>query len=134
MTDIPVTGAIADYRGRHLRIVFSGEDWVALRAAPGPGVPDGFESGESPVGQGHTAPWVKVPRSALNGIVRLRVTAKIAGHEVTLRREMPDGRIQVSFLGSSAVAQEIGLEGNQYEGWSGLYPPEALQDIEIEEY
>jgi hypothetical protein len=46
MVEIPVTSALADYRGRRLPIVFGGDDWVALRAAPGSDIPDVFAFGE----------------------------------------------------------------------------------------
>ncbi|MBI5339049.1 MAG: hypothetical protein HZB45_15320 [Mycolicibacterium rufum] len=124
---------MATYRGRQLPIAFSGDDWVALRASPGQDIPEGFEFGESSVGQGRREPWVKVPRSSLDEIVHRRVTGTIAGHQVTLRQRMPDGRIRVTFLGSPAVAQAIGLDGDQYMGWTGLFAPEDFDSIEVEE-
>jgi hypothetical protein len=54
MVEIPVTGALAEYRGRRPPIVFGGDDWVALRAARGSDMPDGFAFGESSVGSGTT--------------------------------------------------------------------------------
>jgi hypothetical protein len=80
MAEIPMTCAVAEYRGKRLQIVFGGDDWVALRSAPGTGVPDGFESGESSVGLGQYEPWVKVPRSVLDGVIDVRVSGTIAGH------------------------------------------------------
>ncbi len=133
MAEIPVGGAFAEYRGRRLRIAFHRDGWVALRANPGPAVPDGFESGESHVGYGYTEPWVKVPKTALDGIVALRVTGKIAGQTVSLQKRMPDGRISVEFIGPPAIARQIGMEGDQYMGWSGLFEPEVFEDIEVEE-
>ncbi len=52
---------------------------------------------------------------------------------MTLRQRMPDGRIRVTFLGSPAVAQAIGLDGDQYMGWTGLFAPEDFDSIEVEE-
>ena len=63
MVEVPVTGALAEYHGRRFPIVFSGDDWVALRAERGVDIPDGFAIGESSVGLGQNKPWVKVPRS-----------------------------------------------------------------------
>jgi hypothetical protein len=133
MDKVPVTGAVAEYRGKRFQIVFSGDDWVALRADPGADVPDGFESGESSVGLGRYEPWVKVPRSALDGVIHVRVSGTIAGHTVSLRRQLPDGRIGVEFVGPPSVAKELGLDGDQYMGWTGLFSPEELQDIRVEE-
>jgi hypothetical protein len=133
MVEIPVTGAVAEYRGKRLQIVFSGDDWVALRAAPGAGMPDGFDSGESSVGLGQHEPWVKVPRSVLDGVIHVRVSGTIAGHTVSLRWRLPDGRIGVEFVGPPAVARELGLNGDQYMGWTGLFAPEEFKDIRVEE-
>jgi hypothetical protein len=133
MADIPMTGAVAEYRGERFDIVFSGDDWVAIRARPGPDVPHGFESGESPVATGQRGPWVKVPRSALDGVLHLRTRATLEGHEVSLQRTLPDGRILVEFIGPPSVAKDLGLEGDQYMGWTGLVDPAVLQDIRLEE-
>ena len=133
MVEIPVTGAVAEYRGKRFHIVFSGDDWVALRATPGPDVPDGFESGESSVGMGQRGPWVKVPRSSLDGVLHLRVKATLGGQRVSLQRNLPDGRVLVEFVGPPAVAKEMGLEGDQYMGWTGLIDPAELKDIHVEE-
>jgi len=133
MAEIPVTGAVAEYRGRRFQIVFGGEDWVALRAEAGDDVPDAFARGESPSGQGHYEPWVKVPMSALDGVVDVVVNGTIAGQSVSLRRRLPDGRIGVEFVGPPTVARELGLAGDQYVGWTGLFAPEELDDIRVEE-
>ena len=130
--DVPVSGPVAVYRGQRVPIVFSGQEWVALRSDPG-AVPDGFESGMSPVGQGHSGPWVKVPRSCIDDILLIRVTGTIRGHEVAVIRRMPDGRVRVTFIGPPAVARELGLDGDQYMGWSGLFEPEDSDSIEAEE-
>jgi hypothetical protein len=52
---------------------------------------------------------------------------------VSLQRQLPDGRIVVWFIGSPAVAREIGLVGDQHMGWTGLVDPEELKDIRVEE-
>jgi hypothetical protein len=133
MREVPLTGAVAEYRGNRFQIVFSGDDWVALRAEPTADIPDGFASGESAVGEGRYEPWVKVPRSALDGVVHVRASGTIAGHTVSLQRRLPDGRIAVEFVGPPAIARELGLDGDQYMGWTGLFAPEDLKDIRAEE-
>lgn len=55
MIEIPTTGAIAEYRGKRLHIVFSGDDWVAVQPEAGIDIPDAFESGESPAELGPLA-------------------------------------------------------------------------------
>ncbi|MGX9789756.1 hypothetical protein [Mycobacterium sp. MMS18-G62] len=130
---MPVSGAVAEYHGRRLPILFSGDGWVGLRADPDDEVPDATERGSSRVGPGHYAHWAKVPDSAIDGVIDVDVTGKLAGHTVSLRGQLPDGRIRVWFIGSPDVAQEIGLDGDQYMGWTGLVAPEELNDIHVEE-
>ncbi|MCH9730023.1 MAG: hypothetical protein K0U84_10180 [Actinomycetia bacterium] len=113
--------------------MFSGKDWVALQTGAGVEIPDAIAYGEAPVGDGHYESWAKVPRTALDGIVHFRVTGKIAGQTVSLQRRMPDGRISVEFIGPPAIARQIGMEGDQYMGWSGLFEPEDFEDIEVKE-
>lgn len=133
MIDVPISTAIAEYRGRRLRIVFSGDDWVALHAEPGIDIPDGFASGDAPMGRGYCESWVKVPRSALDGVVYVRVSGSLSGHTVALQARYPDGLIGVEFVGPPAVARELGLDGDQYMGWTGLVSPDRLADIQVEE-
>jgi hypothetical protein len=133
MTDIPVTGAVAEYRGQRFRILFSGTDWVALNVEADVELPDAFARGEAPAEPGRYDPWAKVPRSALDGVIQVSVSATIAGHTVSLRRRLRDGRIGVEFVGPPQIAREIGLGGDQHTGWTGLVDPDKLQDIRVEE-
>lgn len=133
MNDLPITGAVAEYRGQRYRILFSGDDWVAIGVAEDVNVPDSISRGESPAGQGRYNPWAKLPRSVLDGVVSVVVTATIRGRQVSLRSKLPDGRIGVEFVGPPAVAKELGLDGDQYMGWTGLFEPEDFDDIHVEE-
>ncbi|MBB2771244.1 MULTISPECIES: hypothetical protein [Mycolicibacterium] len=132
MGELPVTGAVAEYRGKRYPVAFSGDDWVALRADPAD-VPDAFEYGESSAVQARHEPWAKVRRSAIDGLIHVRARGKIAGHTVSLRRRLPDGRIGIEFVGPPRVARELGLEGDQYMGWTGIVAAEDLTDIQVEE-
>ncbi len=133
MNEIPVTSALAEYRGRRVPILFSDEAWVALVDEPGADIPDAIGRGEIPSGPGSTRSWVKVPRSVLEGIVHQRVSGKVAGHVVLLDRRLPSGRIAVEFVGPPSVARELGLKGDQYMGWTGSFEPGEFSDIQVEE-
>lgn len=133
MVDVPVTGAWAIYRGERCRILFGGDDWVAVSADANADIPDAFARGESPAGQGHYDPWAKVPRTALDGIIDVVVTGVIGGQTVSLLWGLPDGRIGVEFVGPPAVAKELGLDGDQYMGWTGLFDPSEFENIHVEE-
>ncbi|RUP28164.1 MAG: hypothetical protein EKK51_24640 [Mycolicibacterium sp.] len=113
--------------------MFSGTDWVALNVGPEVELPDAFARGEAPAEPGHYDPWAKVPRSVLDGVIQVNVSATLAGHTVYLRRRLRDGRIGVEFVGPPNIAREIGLEGDQHTGWTGLVDPDRLQDIRAEE-
>ena len=133
MSEVPVTSAMAEYRGLRLPILFSGDEWVALKAEPNVDFPDTYERGKTPITHGSPDAWVKVPRSALDGIVHLRVSGKVAGHNVLLDRRLPSGRIGVEFVGPPWVAHELGLNGDQNTGWTGSFEPQEFSDIEVEE-
>lgn len=107
--------------------------WVALYADPDAEITDGFATGEAPIGRGYYEPWVKVPRSALDGVVHVRVSGTLGGQTVSVQQQLPDGWIGVEFVGPPAMARELGLEGDQYMGWTGLVTPDRLTDIQVEE-
>ncbi len=133
MVDVPVTGALAEYHEKRYPILFGGDDWVALPSEAGADMPDAFEHGEFRLEPGRYQPWAKVPMSALDGVIDVVATGTLSGHSVSLLRQKADGRVVVEFVGPPAVAREIGLEGDQYMGWTGLIDPEALKDIRVEE-
>lgn len=133
MSEIKASGAYADYHGKRFLILFGGSDWVALRVEPGVEIPDALDRGESRLAPGHVDPWTKVPSSALDGVVDVDVSATLSGHPVSVRQEWSDGRFRIWFVGPPAVAKEMGLEGDQYMGWTGLIDPAELKDIHVEE-
>lgn len=132
MTEIQVSGAVAEYQGKRFAVLFGGDDWVALRTDRGVALPDAFAYGEttSPESKEY---WAKVPMSALGGMVDVVVTGKLSGHMVSLTRRLPDGRVRVEFVGPPAVAQKLGLDGDQYMGWNGSIAPEDLTDVRVQE-
>ena len=69
----------------------------------------------------------------MEGLVHVHASGTLRRHEVTLLRHLPDGRIRVEFVGSPAVAKELGLDGDQYMGWTGLFDPNDFDDIHVEE-
>lgn len=133
MSEFPVSGPYADYRGRRFRIAFSGNDWVALAADREADFSDAIEHGVSQPGSLYETAWVKVPRSCLEGIVDVEVTGLISGHRLWIRNRLTDGRIRVWFIGDPKVAGDTGLKGDQYDGWTGFFNPQDFQDVEVTE-
>ncbi|MCX8564006.1 hypothetical protein OS122_24225 [Mycolicibacterium mucogenicum] len=133
MDQIPVTCAIAEYRGQRFEISFSTNEWVALQVGPDIDIPDAFARGESCSEPGCYEPWAKVPRSTIESVSRVSVSGLLGGHTVSLIGRLRDGRIRVSFIGAPVVAKELGLHGDQYMGWLGLVEPGELTDIQVNE-
>jgi hypothetical protein len=106
---------------------------MALSAIPTEEIPDAFERGEYRAGTPYAATWAKVPTASLDAIYDIEVTGSIAGHAVSLRNRLSDGRIRVWFIGDPAVAKAIGLKGDQHDGWVGFFEPDEFRDIRVEE-
>lgn len=74
-----------------------------------------------------------MPRSSIEKMLYRKVTGFLSGHAVSLVSRFHDGQIGVTYIGPPAVADELGLDGDQYMGWTGHYKPEDFDSIEIEE-
>ena len=133
MVNMLVSGPYAEYCGKRFLILFSGDDWVALRTGPDMEVPNALERGESRPGTLYAATWAKVATSALDGIVDVEVTGTLAEHRVSLRNLLSDGRIRVWFIGDPAVAEVLGLTGDRHDGWTGFFSQTDFHDIQVEE-
>ena len=133
MADMPVTGAVAEYRGRRYRILFGSADWIALHVDSDAEVPDAFDRGARKLAPDGTEPWAKVPFSVIDGIIDVRVKGTIDGEVVSVQRQLSDGRVRVGFVGSPVAAKRLGLEGDQHMGWTGLFDPGDIDDIHVEE-
>lgn len=130
---MPVTGAVAEYRGSRYRVLFGNSEWYALRVDRDVEIPDAIARGERRLPPAGTEPWAKVPISAIDGVVDIRVKGFVRGEKVSLQSQLSDGRIQVGFVGSPAVAEKLGLEGDQHMGWIGFFDPDEFSDIQVEE-
>lgn len=131
-TDFPVSAAYAQYRGQRLRVLFGGDDWVAVSSGHVSDMPDALDESTTST-RGETEPVVKLPLSALDAIVDVRVYATLRGHTVLVSGRTAQGRVQVWLLGGPDAAREAGLSGSQHDGWSGFVQPEELTDIRFEE-
>ncbi|MBU9767042.1 hypothetical protein FR943_24800 [Mycobacterium sp. TNTM28] len=133
MDEVPVAGAQAEYRGSRYRILFGNSEWFALRVDDDVVIPDAFARGERKLAPTGTEQWAKVPVSVVDGVIDVRVKGTVRGQTVSLQRQLPDGRVRVWFVGSPAAAEELGLEGDQYMGWTGNFEPGEFSDIQVEE-
>lgn len=134
MNEVPVTGALAEYRGSRYRILFGTSEWLAIQVDSDVTIPDSIARGERRLEPEGTEQWAKVPISAVDGVVEVRVKGLVRGQRVSLQSQLSDGRVRVGFVGDPAAAEKIGLEGDQHMGWVGLFEPHEIDDIQIEEH
>lgn len=130
---MPVTRAEAEYMGTRYRILFGNSDSLALGAEVDAEMPDAFARGERALAPAGSEPWAKVPVSVIDGVIDVRVWGTVRGENVSLERQLSDGRVQVGFVGAPAAAQKLGLDGDQHMGWTGLFEPEEFSNIRTEE-
>jgi hypothetical protein len=131
--EMPVTGAVAEYRGSRHRLLFGNSDWYAIRVDSDVAIPDAIARGERRWEPSGTEQWAKVPVSAIDGVIDVRVRGRVRGQKVVLESRLSDGRVRVGFVGSAAAAEELGLDGDQHMGWTGVFDPRELTDITVEE-
>lgn len=120
-----------DYRGTTYVESFVGDDWVAteLDGRSPDDFPDAIEFGE-----GRSGPWVKLPISALTRLWRETVHARWRGADVTVgsRRVVTASKVVLYFIGPPKVARELGMEGDQYMGWSIVVPADEVEVVNVE--
>lgn len=133
MKQLPMTRTEAEYRGARYRILFGNSDWFALGADTDVVLPHAFARGERALAPAGSESWAKVPASVIDGVIDVRVRGTVRGESVSLERQLSDGRVQVGFVGAPAAAEKLGLDGDQHMGWTGVFDPEELTDITVEE-
>jgi hypothetical protein len=100
----------------------TGADWLMLR------VPEGV-LGEGQDRQGRR--WVKVSKTRVERYFDVSVTVAWQGEEFGLGRVVGD---TAEIHGSSpAVADRLGLEGDQYNGFRATVPVEELSVVDVRE-
>lgn len=130
---IRVSGNYATYRGQLEREVFAGNDWVAIptRGRSRSEFPEALELGDS-----GNEEWVKLPKRALESRHTAHVTGRWQDVDVYVSSEVPGERVLISFVGPPAVATRLGMEGDQYMGWTKVVPASEVEivDVQIKEF
>lgn len=126
-------GHYLEYRGTTYPESFYGKDWVAvpLGESSEDAFPDAIEFGDS--GKG---PWVKLPKVAATRRWSETVHAVWRGAEVTVISEVSPSEVMLYFVGSPKVAEELGMDGSQFDGWTVRAPVAEVKvvDVEVREY
>jgi hypothetical protein len=129
---VEVSRYVADYRGRRYPEQFSGDGWVAVTATPDERaaglLPDEIEHGE-----GRQGPWVRLPLSVLDRRVRIVVEARWRGESVGVSGPELEGTVLVRFQGDPDRARELGMQGDQRDGWQLRVPVEEVGDVDVTE-
>jgi hypothetical protein len=121
---IPVSVRVSVFRGTEYTELTYGDDSVNV-LTDGHDLPDAFERGDSPKG-----PWVRIEVSELERRYRRIVRATWDGQEVHITAA-GDAVAYIYFSGSPEWASKHGLDGSQYEGWTGAAPIAELRDIHV---
>ena len=125
---LPERGTFATCGSRTYRVTTAGADWVMLQVPGDAGhVPGSLESGVRADGDR----WAKVAKSALERYFVVRVSVEWQGEEFELGRVQGD-RAEI-LGGSSTVAERLGLEGDQYNGFSAKVPTGELSVVDVRE-
>lgn len=133
LKQMPVSRAEAEYMCKRYRILFGNSAWFAIRVDSDVAIPDAIARGERRSEPAGTEQWAKVPVSAIDGVIEIRAKGYVRGQKVSLESQLSDGRVRVGFVGSPAAAEELGLDGDQHMGWTGVFDPGELTDITVEE-
>ncbi|MCY7402535.1 MAG: hypothetical protein LH477_16550 [Nocardioides sp.] len=106
----------------------TGTDWLMLRV-PGKGNPVPAHIGEGEDRQGRR--WVKVPKSSLERYFDVAVSVEWRGEQFGLGRLEGD-RAEIH-SDSPAVADRLGLHGDQYNGFRATVPADELTVVDVRE-
>ncbi|MER7609444.1 hypothetical protein [Nocardioides sp. NPDC127503] len=123
------SGTYFDYRGHELKQSFLGDDWVAVDI-PNPDearFPDALEFGETRGQQ-----WVKLPLAAVEGRRKETVRATWRGAEVTVDNHVTNTEVLLGFVGPPQQAEDLGMEGDQYMGWTVIAPADELENVSVD--
>lgn len=125
---LPTPGTFAVYASATYPVAATGADWLNLRLPDDGGhVPANIGEGEDRQGRR----WVKVPKAALERYYKVVVTVAWRGEEFGLVSLSGD-RAEI-LGGSPTVAARLGLEGDQYNGFSAQVPADELSVVDVRE-
>jgi hypothetical protein len=125
---LPSPGLFAVCGSTTYEVVGTGADWLMLRVPDdGSPVPDHIGEGEDRQGRR----WVKVPKAIIERYFDVAVDVEWQGERFRLARVEGD---QAEILGDSpTVADRLGLEGDQYNGFSAKVPADELSVVDVRE-
>lgn len=125
---LPTPGLFAVCESTTYEVAGTGADWLMLRLpVEGDHVPAHIDEGEDRQGRR----LVKVPKSSLERYFDVAVAVEWRGEQVGLGRV--EGDQAEIHSDSPAVAERLGLRGDQYNGFRATVPAEELTVVDIRE-
>lgn len=125
---LPTPGLHAVCDAVTYEVAGTGADWLMLR------VPEGVRVEPPHLGEGEDRQgrrWVKVAKALIERYYDVSVTVAWQGEELGLGRV--DGDTAEIHGSSPAVADRLGLEGDQYNGFRATVPVEELTVVDVRE-
>ena len=125
---LPMPGLFAVCESTTFEVAGTGADWLMLRLPEdGSAVPRHVGEGEDRQGRR----WVKVLKADLERYFDVSVTVEWQGEHFRLVRVDGD---RAEILGDSpVVADRLGLEGDQYNGFSATVAADELSVVDVRE-
>lgn len=125
---LPTPGLHAVCDAVTYEVAGTGADWLMLRVPEGaPAEPPHLGAGEDRQGRR----WVKIAKARLERYFDVSVTVAWQGEEFGLGRV--DGGTAEIHGSSPTVADRLGLEGDQYNGFRATVPVEELSVVDVRE-
>jgi hypothetical protein len=129
---VEVTRHVADYRDARYPELFYGSDWVAVAATADQRAaglfPDELEHGDNQHG-----PWVKLPKDVIERRVKIVVTGRWRGEEVGVSGPVTGDTVLLHYDGDPARARELGMAGDQRDGWRIRVPVDEVEVTDVTE-
>lgn len=124
-----VSGIYFDYRGKTFRQIVRGDNWVTAQIgdAPEGDFPDAIEFG---VNRQHR--WVQLPSAAISNRRKETVHATWRGAPVTVDSQISDSEVLLGYVGPPQIAKDLGMDGDQYMGWTVIAPTDELVDVSVD--
>jgi hypothetical protein len=124
---LPTPGLFAVCGSTTYEVAGTAADWLMLRTDGGVPVPDHVGEGEDRQGR----PWVKVPKAAITRYFDVTVTVAWQGEQLRLGRVVGDvAEVQGD---DPRVADRLGLDGDQYNGFRADVPADELTVVDVRE-
>jgi hypothetical protein len=125
---LPTPGLFAVCESTTYKVAATAADWLNLRLPDASShVPAHIAEGEDRQGR----LWVKVPKTNIERYFEVAVTVEWQGEQLGLGRVTGD-RAEIH-SDSPAVADRLGLEGDQYNGFRAKVPVTELTVVDVRE-